>query len=212
MAFRLRKGRPSFGGNDVHHRFCLGEIDAAVQKGAFCKFSPCRRNGSAFEGKFQCFPQGFRRAVNLYFHDVFTGIGMRRFHKDGESFVDGAVFFHDVAEIHAVRFGVFEIFDFFRAEKGISYVGRTNAADSYNSYAPFAGACRNGCDRCFFVHTVLPFYGQFSFYCIIIYFFLYSGYGERGVPFLYRAGAIIKPIRQNGFFEGGSHEKLRTPR
>ena len=155
VAFRLGQGGGAPGFDNVHHRFCLGEVQPAVKKGSFGKFAAAGREGAVFQSQLQGLPESFGGAVNLDFHHVFAGVGMGCLHVHRQPFIYPLALPNDMAEVEPVRLGLMKGCDFFRMKQGIRHIGSLTAADADNAYAPFAGGGGYGCNGCFFVHMKL---------------------------------------------------------
>lgn len=166
VAFCLGKRSGTFGFDDVHDGFGLCEVEAAVQEGAFREFASGCRDGAVFKDERECLTEGFHGSVDLDFDDVFSCVGVRRFHEYGKAFVDdGFVSSDDVAEAHEVWRGFGEF-----PAPGLKYfigdAAGVDAADADDADAAFARACRNRCDGCFFVHVKLLSLRGFSVQCV----------------------------------------------
>ena len=112
VAFCLYQGGLSSGGDDIHDRFGLCQVDTSVQKSAFGEFALVGGNGAMAESQGKYGAQGFYRAVHLEFHHIFSCIGMRSFHVHSQSSVYDTVIIHDLAVIHHIGDGIVKIMKF----------------------------------------------------------------------------------------------------
>ena len=79
--------------NQIDHRFCLGQIQLAVQKSPLGKFTPGGGSCACQIQRLQSGSQHGRRAVTLNFHSVLTGIAVRASGIDGHALIDNPLLF-----------------------------------------------------------------------------------------------------------------------
>ena len=166
MALRLGEGRTAPGGDDVHDRLGLRQIDAAVQESPLREFSPLRQNRPRRQRQRQGLPERLPAAVDLDLHHILAGIGMGPLHIDAEPLIHKGAVPHDVAVAELLRLRRAERAAALHPENAVSHISRTVAADADDADAPFPGRRGDGGNGCFFVHSS-------SLYDSVLYSFLY---------------------------------------
>ena len=90
------------GVNDVRHRLGLGEVDAAVEEGAFGKFAGISQTSPGSEDRVEDEFGGNHAAMAGDLNHVFAGEGARRSEHGEEHFVDFGACLDDVTVVHGV--------------------------------------------------------------------------------------------------------------
>ena len=159
LAYSTGETGPAFSLNHIHDGLSLGQVDTAIDKGPFRKFTGIGHAGTTaqyeLQDRFQCFPA----AMALDFQYVFCRIGVRAFHDKGQDFIDTAPIFIDNSPVLNRTITAFLqgncrfTFKYF-----ISYSIGIGSADTDCTDTAFSQRCRNRRNGiCRIVHTNTPF-------------------------------------------------------